>query len=172
MCPIDILSVTLSNGSVLLELASLTPSQRLLRDPRVGPLFAKLASRPVFRAQIRRVLGSPNAISDEEIDLMWASIVHRDGRAALPRISSYLDERVRFRSRWVGALASLDIPAHLLWGRLDSVAVPKIAEALAETIPGASLTWLEGLGHYPMLEGPERWSKAAVDFLDALGKNP
>jgi pimeloyl-ACP methyl ester carboxylesterase len=171
MCPIDFASVTLSNGSVLLELAHLTPSQRLLRSPRLGPIFAALSSRLVFRAQLARVLGSPDSVASEELDLMWSSIVTGGGKRVLPAISSYLDERVRHRARWVGALSSLDVPAHVLWGRLDPVAVSAIADALAATIPGARLSWLDELGHYPMLEGPERWAGAAIEFIDSLGTN-
>jgi pimeloyl-ACP methyl ester carboxylesterase len=83
----------------------------------------------------------------------------------LPAISSYLDERTRFRERWIGALRKLDLPAHVLWGRRDPVAIPAIAEALAETIPGARLTWLDELGHYPMLENPTRWAENVLSFF-------
>jgi pimeloyl-ACP methyl ester carboxylesterase len=170
MCPIDFASVTLSNGSIFLELAHLQPSQRLLRHPRLGPIFASLSSRFVFRVQLARILGSPDAVTREELDLMWDSIRHRGGRHVLHAISCYLDERVRFRARWIGALASLDVPTHALWGRLDPIAVPAIAEAVVATVPGARLSWLDELGHYPMLEGPERWTGAALEFIDSLGK--
>jgi pimeloyl-ACP methyl ester carboxylesterase len=164
LLPVDIASVTLSNGSVYLELAHLQPSQRLLRAPRLGPIFAALSNGVVFRLQLRRILGEP--VPDEELDLMWAGIVHREGRSRLPAISSYLDERVRFRERWIGALRSLDVPMHVLWGRRDPIAVPAIAEALLRDVPGAHATWLDELGHYPMLEGPMRWGSAARAFLD------
>jgi pimeloyl-ACP methyl ester carboxylesterase len=170
MCPVDMASVTLSNGSVLLELAHLTPSQRLLRSPRLGPIFAALSSRFTFRAQLARVLGSPDSVASEELDLMWASIVYNDGRRVLPAISSYLDERVRHRARWVGALASLDVPAHVLWGRRDPVAVAAIAESLAAQIPNAKLSWLDELGHYPMVEAPERWADGVIGFVESVGE--
>jgi pimeloyl-ACP methyl ester carboxylesterase len=48
------------------------------------------------------------------------------------------------------------------------VAVPAIAERLAAEIPGARLTWLDELGHYPMLEDPEAWSRAVLGFLPPL----
>ena len=46
------------------------------------------------------------------------------------------------------------------------MAVKAIAEQLAREIPGAALTWLEDLGHYPMLEAPSRWAEAVLGFLD------
>ena len=76
---------------------------------------------------------------------------------------------VRFRERWVGALEHLDIPAHILWGRRDPIAVPAIAEALAGEIPNARLTWLDEEGHFPMLEAPDKWAAAILDFHGTLG---
>ena len=168
LSPVEISGLTLCNGSVHIELAQLTPSQRLLRNHVAGPLFARLARPSVFKAQLRRILGRPDAVSDEELDAMWAGIERAGGRRRLPAIASYMDERTRFRDRWIAPLGRLDIPAHVLWGRRDPVAVPAIAERLAAEIPGATLTWLDDLGHYPMLEAPARWARAARAFADAL----
>ncbi|MEP7125578.1 MAG: alpha/beta hydrolase [Byssovorax sp.] len=166
--PIAIESVTLCNGSVHLDLAHLTPSQRLLRTPYVGPFFARLASERVFTAQLRRILGSPDSIPDADLHAMWEGLVAGGGRKRLAAIAGYMNERVRFRERWIGALTRLDVPAHILWGRRDPVALPAVANALAAEIPGAKTTWLDELGHYPMLEAPERWAAAAMAFVDGL----
>jgi pimeloyl-ACP methyl ester carboxylesterase len=166
LCPIDLASVTLCNGSVHLELAHLAPSQRLLRSRVVGPLFARLARPAIFKAQLRRILGRPGAVSDAELDFMWAGIERGDGRLRLPAISTYLDERTRFRDRWIAPLTRLDLRAHVLWGRRDPIAVVAIAERLAAEIPEATVTWLDDLGHYPMLEDPARWARAARAFVD------
>lgn len=166
LLPVTLDSVTLCNGSVHLDLAKLTVSQRLLRS-RLGPAFARLASRRVFKAQMRRILGRPNAVSGAELELWWAGLVHGGGKLRLPAISAYLGERVRFRKRWIDALRRLDVRTHVLWGRRDPVAVPAIADALAAEIPGSKLTWLDELGHYPMVEDPSRWASAVTEFLGA-----
>ena len=69
--------------------------------------------------------------------------------------------------RRFGALSRLDIPGHVLWATEDPVAVLAIGQRLAEIIPSCRATWLEGLGHYPMLEDPERWARAVLDALPA-----
>jgi pimeloyl-ACP methyl ester carboxylesterase len=170
LCPVDFASVTLSNGSVHIDLANLTPSQQILRRPVLGRIFATLSNPVVFRAQIRRILGDARAVPDEELDLMWAGVARAEGRQRLPQLASYMDERKRFEHRWVGALTSLDVPAHVLWGRRDPVAVPEIATVLAGEIPGARLTWLDELGHYPMLEAPARWADEARAFVDGVSQ--
>jgi len=168
LLPIEILSVTLCNGSVHRELAHLTLAQKALLHPRVGPVFARFSSLRIFAAQMRRIVGEPGALSDGELAALYAGIEHDGGRLLLPAISSYLDERVRFRERWIGALTRLDVPTHVLWGRRDPIAVPAMAEQLASEIPGATLTWLDELGHYPMLEDPERWARAVDSWLARL----
>lgn len=162
-------SLLLMNGSVHIELARLTPSQKLLRSPLAG-LFTHLASGRLFRVQLRRILGRP--VADEELAAMWALIRHRDGHLRLPQTIAYVGERYRFARRWIGALRNLDIPCHILWGPQDPVAVPAIAERLAAEIPGARLQWLPGLGHYPQLEDPERNGAAVREFLDDVDRRP
>ncbi|MBI2061157.1 MAG: alpha/beta hydrolase [Nitrospirae bacterium] len=165
LLPIEIDSVTLCNGSVHIELAHLTWAQKALRSPRIGPLFARLGSTRVFRSQMRRIWGDPSKVEKGDIDAMWSLVSLNQGRRRLPQISRYIDERFRFHRRWIGALERLNLPAHILWGRRDPIAVPAIAEKLAGEIRGARLTWLEALGHYPMLESPPEWSAAALEFL-------
>ncbi len=168
LLPFELLSLTLTNGSVHRELAHLQPSQVILQHKSWGPVFARLANKVIFRIQIRRILGDGSSVSDDELDAMWAGIRHDDGNLRLPAISHYLEERIRFRERWIGALKRFDRPAHILWGHKDPIAVPLMAETLTAEIPTAKLTWLPDLGHYPMLERPSEWSEAAAGFIERL----
>ncbi|MEX2497437.1 MAG: alpha/beta hydrolase [Wenzhouxiangellaceae bacterium] len=154
-------SVVFMNGSVFIEQARLTPSQKLLRSP-LARTYTKLASERLFRWQINKILGRP--VDDEELAAMWALMRHNNGVRALPRTISYVSERYRFYRRWTGPLARLDIPVRVIWGRRDPVAVPAIGQRLADTIPTADLDWLDDLGHFPMLEDPATLSVALARF--------
>jgi pimeloyl-ACP methyl ester carboxylesterase len=165
--PFRMSSVTFCNGSMLLELARLRVTQRLLRHQTIGPLFARLASYRTFRAQMRRILARPDSVSERELELHWWLISSGGGRLRLPRISTYLDERVRFRERWIGSLGQLSavgVPVRVVWARRDPIAVASIAERVAQ-MAGTTPRWLEDLGHYPMLEAPERWAEAVLEGL-------
>lgn len=164
MLPVALSSLTLCNGSVHLELARPRLAQKLLRNRWIGPSFARLASRALFERNLRAICAKPPG--DEELARMWQLLVRADGRAVLPAISRYLDERESLWQRWIPPLTRFDRPAHVLWGRRDPVALPAVAEALASEIPGARLTWLDALGHYPMIEAPERWATEVLGFLD------
>ena len=50
----------------------------------------------------------------------------------------------------------------MVWGPEDPIAVPAMAEHLVATRTDATLTWIDGAGHYPMVESPEAFL-AAVD---------
>jgi pimeloyl-ACP methyl ester carboxylesterase len=160
---LDLLSLTLTNGSVHIELADLALSQKLLANK----LFAKVGTVQLFKAQLRRIFGDPGAVPEEELDLLWEALVHRGGRERLPQIACYIEERWRFWNRWIAPLTRLDLSAHILWGRRDPIAVWQIAARLASEIPKARLTWLDDLGHYPMLESPARYAEALLSFLPA-----
>ena len=158
-------SVTLSNGSVLIELAGLRLSQRIARSPILGPAFERLVFAGYFKRVMRRLWGDPSSVFEQDLEAMWQGIVHRNGRLRVHQLSCYIDERYRFRERWVGALRRLDLPALILWARRDPVAVPAIGQGLAERIPSARLEWLDQLGHYPMLEDPDAWAGPLLEFL-------
>lgn len=170
LLPIKLRSVTLSNGSVHIELARPLLAQRLLRHPTFGPILARLSSEGYFRRNIAATVAKP--LPGEEVARMWALLIHDGGRERLPAISRYLDERVHLWHRWITPLAELRLPAHLLWGRLDPIARPVIAETLSREIAGSELTWLEDIAHWPMLEAPERWSAEVSRFLRAVEARP
>jgi pimeloyl-ACP methyl ester carboxylesterase len=165
LLPFELRSLSLLNGSVYLELASLTLSQRLLRSP-LGPVFARLSSYRTFRAQLRRIVSA--SLAEAELEAMWVQLQARDGAKRLPQLIQYLDERTRYAERWHSALRRLDVPTLVVWGRRDPVAVMAIGERLAREVPSAQLVTLE-TGHYPMLEDPVAVAAALVSFFERVG---
>jgi pimeloyl-ACP methyl ester carboxylesterase len=151
LLPFEMASLVLSNGSVVVELAHLTPSQRVLRT-RLGPLFVRLSSETTFRAQLARIVGVP--LEHGELSDAWQLLVRDDGHLRLPRIIRYLEERTRFRARWLPALDQPDLRMLIAWGEKNTVAVTAIADELARLAPHAERARWPRLGHYPQLEDP------------------
>jgi pimeloyl-ACP methyl ester carboxylesterase len=170
LLPMEIASVTLSNGSVLVELAHLRVAQRILRNQMFGKYLARLSSETFFKRQIRGILAKPEAATDAELAALFEALIHDDGRERLSQISQYIDERTRFRDRWFNALTTSDVPLHLLWAKLDPIAVPAIPEKIFASVTGqnARLTWIDDLGHYPMLEDATRWAELAVRGIENM----
>jgi pimeloyl-ACP methyl ester carboxylesterase len=164
LLPFQVASVTLMNGSIHIDMANPTLGQRLLKSP-LGPAFARLSRKQVFVSQMRSVFSRSHPPSEADLDGMWNLVTREDGQLRFPAIIRYMEERVRFRRRWIGALERLDVPALIAWGELDPVARLAIGERLARETPGADLITWNDLGHYPHVEAPQRVVEGVMDFI-------
>jgi pimeloyl-ACP methyl ester carboxylesterase len=57
---------------------------------------------------------------------------------------------------------------HVISGDYDWSATPERSRALADAIPGATYTRMNGLGHFPMSEDPESFKKYLRQLLDTI----
>ena len=95
-----------------------------------------------------------------------ALVVHDDGHRMLPRLIRYIEERRANERRFTGAIESDPAPLHIVWGLDDPIAVPSMVDTLVAARPAASAMRLEGVGHYPMVEAPQRFLDAVLPGLD------
>jgi pimeloyl-ACP methyl ester carboxylesterase len=160
---IQVAAALLFNGSILLERASPTPAQKLLRSP-LGPLAAQLSSRRVFRQQFGAVFSPAHPLSEAEADDQWALIRAGGGRTLGHKLVHYMNERERLRDRWHGAFRDWPGELRLLWGLRDPVATTAVLDGLRELRLGVSVTELPDVGHYPQLEMPDAVSAAVEDL--------
>jgi pimeloyl-ACP methyl ester carboxylesterase len=163
--PVPLESITLCNGSVHIELARLRFIQKLLRNEAVGPLVARLSSQRVFNRNMRQLWHDPALLPQADLDTMWELLTRDGGKAVLPRITQYLRDRVLYWHRWVGALQQSQLPLNFLWGAEDPITGRDVAEVHHAEAPGSRLAVLDGVGHYPMLEAPDRWTDALLALL-------
>ena len=83
----------------------------------------------------------------------------------LPRLIRYIEERRQNQARFTGAIESDPSPLHVAWGMDDPIAVASMVDTLCAARPDATVERLAGVGHYPMVEAPDR-------FLEALRTAP
>lgn len=152
---VELAGALLFNGSILLDRASPTIGQKLLRTP-AAPLFARLMNEPFFRRQFASLFSPEHPLDADEAADQWALIRHGGGHRLAHRLIVYMDERERYTERWHGAFRDWRQPLHLLWGMYDPVAVPAVLEGLRELRPQAPVTELARVGHYPQIEVPAR----------------
>jgi pimeloyl-ACP methyl ester carboxylesterase len=162
----ELQKVVLSNGSVILERASLRPIQKILRGP-LGPVVARLANRRMFIRGFARLFSANHPLSADEAAAQWALLSHDGGQRIAHLLISYLDERVRYASRWHGAVRDWPKPLSFLWGLDDPVATVKVLDGLRELRPTADVVELRGVGHYPQVEVPEVFARSALSLLAA-----
>lgn len=78
----------------------------------------------------------------------------------MARTIRYIEERRHHQDRYTGAIEAHPSPLTIVWGTDDPIAVPAMAHRLAAARPDAALRWLDGVGHYPMLEAPDAFAAA------------
>lgn len=114
---------------------------------------------PVIRAIETRVENWP---LEADLALERAGVRHRWLRGDPSAISAFAMVEHDF-SR---ALRAIRVPTLVIWGAHDLIAPLRTGQALASAIPHARLVVLEGLGHAPQIEAPERLNPILLDELD------
>ena len=159
-------SLTLLNAGIYMDMHQPLPTQRLLRTPVLGTLFARLSSYRIFRFQYPNVYANPDDFAEEHYRQQWVLILYNNGRQTLAKVAGYMKERVRNEKRWLDPLHRAKLPIKLIWGQLDPIAVHAIAKKLQLRNPRISLKTLDDVGHYPQLEAADQV------VIAMLGSNP
>ena len=160
----DLQRVVLSNGSVILSRASLRPVQKVLRGP-LGPLAARLSTKGRFSREFGLLFSKQHPLSAEEAEAQWALMTNNDGHRIAHLLISYLDERERHADRWHGAVRDWPKPLSFLWALDDPVATTNVLDGLRQLRPAADVVELPGVGHYPQVEVPQVFTRAALSLL-------
>ncbi|OBK78814.1 hypothetical protein A5651_02090 [Mycobacterium sp. 1274761.0] len=166
--PFELQRAVITNGSVILERASLRPSQKLLRGP-LGPLIARFVNRGGFIRGFGRLFSDDHPLSAVEAEAQWALLSYNDGAAIAHLLISYLEERVKHAARWHGAVRDWPKPLSFLWGLRDPVATAAVLDGLRELRPHAEVIELAGVGHYPQVEVPDEFARGALRLLASSG---
>jgi pimeloyl-ACP methyl ester carboxylesterase len=151
----------LTNGSIYMDLVQLTDGQKFLLalPDETLPEGAGL-NVDAMAAGLRVTFAPELPVDDDELHAMAELVIRDGGGRILPRIIRYIEERRVHERRWTGAIETHPAPLHVIWGDLDPVAVWPMVERLASIRTDASVTRLDGVGHYPMVEHPARFNAA------------
>lgn len=159
--PVDVTRRVLTNGSIYIEMAHLSAGQQLLLglpDARMEP---GLVDGTAVQAGVAATFSPSTTVDDDELVAHAELITRDDGHLLLPRVIRYIEERRRNQDRYTGAIESHPSPLGIVWGVDDPIAVVGMVDRLRAARPDASVSLLEGVGHYPMIEAPPR-------FVDAV----
>jgi len=158
---VEVSDRVLTNGTVFMDLVQLSDGQRLLESLPDERLPDGVLDRDAVLAGVVATF-APDARPDpDELDAQWAILSAEGGERLLPRLARYIEERRRLEARFTPPVTAHPSPLTVVWGTADPIAVAAMADRLQAQRADARVVRLDGVGHYPMLEAPER-------FLDAV----
>ncbi len=162
---LQIKSVCLLNGGLFPEAIRPRPIQKLLQGP-LGWLVGRLMTEGRFCKSFSALFGPDTQPTDDELADFWDLIVYNDGVKIAHKISQYQKERRQNRKRWVGALQRTTVPLRFVNGPLDPVSGAAMEARYRQIIPAHDVVVLDGIGHYPQVEAPERVLEVFFSFVE------
>ena len=165
--PVEVTRRVVTNGSIYIEQAHLTNGQQMLLGlpdhvlPPGSPIDAASITQSLRDTFSPATALVPPGWPEDPVPPAAALVVRDDGHLVLPRLIRYIEERRANERRFTGAIETDPSPLHIVWGLDDPIAVPSMVDTLLTARPDATAVRLGGVGHYPMVEAPQR-------FLDAV----
>jgi haloalkane dehalogenase len=131
---------------------------KALSEPHTGEQMMGAIDRDTFAAVMRQ---SMKGVSDEALDEYWkayADATRRNAQLELYRSGDF-SKLERYD------LASLGVPALLVWGERDEFAPLAGAHRFERELPATELVVIEGTGHFVWDEAPAKCAEALTGFL-------
>jgi pimeloyl-ACP methyl ester carboxylesterase len=164
--PVEVVSRVLTNGSIYIGMAHLSDGQLLLLDlpdqklPDDAPFTAE-----TLAPGLAITFSPASTVPADELAGACELVLRSDGQLLLPRTIRYIEERRRREARFTGAIEDHPSPLAVVWGADDPIAVLRMTDRLVDARPGTPVTVLDGVGHFPMVEAPDRFLDAVVAGL-------
>ncbi len=161
--------VLVSSGGLGREVNPLLRAATLPGSELVLPLLARDWVREAGQSVAEGVgrLGIKLASDLAEFTRSWASLQDPGARAAfLHTVRGVIDlggQRVSAVDR---LYLAEQMPVLIAWGSNDPVIPVAHGRRAHETVKGSEYVEIEGAGHWPMLDEPERFARALIDFIE------
>ena len=159
----DITRRVLTNGSIYIEMAQLSTGQQLLLS--LPDEATDLVVGEAWKGGIAGTFSEYSSVSNEELETHWLFAAHNDGNRMMPRTIRYIEDRRKEERRYTGAIEEHASPVGVVWGEDDPIAVVAMTKTFHEARPDAPITILDRVGHYPMVENPQRFVDAVLAYL-------
>jgi pimeloyl-ACP methyl ester carboxylesterase len=148
--------------------------------PGIGELFvrrrmAALGPEGLVRETFRLCCVDPSRVPDEviqaHVDMVRARMRMPWADASALRAARSLLREILRRRRFLARLATVDVPGLMLQGEKDRFITSAAARLVAKARPAWTYRELDGLGHTPHLEDPDRTVREIWEWLDGKGRD-
>lgn len=135
---------------------------RMALLPRLGPLlFTQLYRRADLHRYLSKVFSTPELLDEDAVDVYWDRLARRGGREAAYAMLLQMSRLDALAER----VARVPVPTMVVWGDRDGIVPLSTGEQLAQRLPDAELTIVEGCGHAVPEERPEALCELVEGFL-------
>lgn len=145
------------------------------RDPLLHSMLALPAPVPamVLRATVGRLYRAIAFSSPRAVDAALVSTFTQHHRSR-SIVAGYLETAHRLipELRAPFDLGRIAVPVLVVWGDRDKLLFASGASEIIERVPGSRLELLEGVGHCPQVESPQRMTELILEFSDELTAAP
>jgi pimeloyl-ACP methyl ester carboxylesterase len=135
---------------------------RLARNPLLRPLLEQITPRRIIRKSLLETTAVDAIVDDAMVDRYW-ELLRFPGNRRAAAIRATTEPETGFADR----LGEITDPALLLWGAEDQLIYASAATTFVERLQNAEIVLLDGVGHLPMEEAPDRTANAIRRFLEA-----
>lgn len=122
-------------------------------------------SRSWLERKIAELFYDRAKMQPNDVDRAFRELSERSGARAMVKLS-----RSARRNHLGDKIHNIQAPTLLIWGRQDVVTPPEAAEQFHDKISDSRLVWLDQCGHAPMIECPDAFAHAVLDFTQDLAR--
>jgi 3-oxoadipate enol-lactonase len=131
---------------------------------RMIELAAEGGASAVAAEMVPKLLGETTRSARPEVAVRVRELI----LATHPHAMQAAVRAMMTRKESVSLLPSIAVPTLVVVGDEDSITPPALARAMADAIPGASLTVVPRAGHLPSCEQPQAFNDSVLSFLGRL----
>ena len=136
----------------------------LARIPVVRDIMATVTPRALIESSFKQSIANQAIATPAMIDRYWELLLYPGNRrATVQRFGQYQGQ-----DDVAEQLKSLTVPTLIIWGREDRFIPLEVGEWFNKAIPGSRITVLDGIGHIPMEEAPDRSLAPVLDLLQTI----
>jgi pimeloyl-ACP methyl ester carboxylesterase len=168
-------STVFLNGGLFPETHRAFFMMKMLKTPILGVIIQNIIPRSLFGSAINRVFGPSTQRSKQELDEITNLLFFNAPYNLLQQLQCYLNERLRYRDRWVNALNKVQtfktnpIPLRFINGPFDPISGKHMVDRYREIISNPDTCLLDAnIGHYPNLEDPQNTLKYFLHFHNSI----
>jgi 3-oxoadipate enol-lactonase len=132
-----------------------------------------------YRLMERARKDGATAVADQMLPKLLSANAHASNPDLVARVRSMIEstpvqtivaalEGMATREDLRPRLGELSVPVLVIVGSEDTVTPSDEAKEMADAIPGARITKLDGVGHLSNLEGPDEFSRLLLEFVDSI----